>query len=221
MTRQIPIDISIKNKVEQFFSPFATSYFIKNQILISPDEDITSIYFLKQGLVRMYIISPEGGEATIHVFQVGSFFPLMLSLSNTPNKYYFEAMENITVVKAPSDKVSSFIQDNPDVLFNVTTRFASALSGLMDRIEQLVSHGAYSKIASLLLYLADTSVNKNKDRHMIDLQFNHEQIATWVGVARETVSRQLEKLENEGIITQKDHKIVINDLARLKDEVSK
>lgn len=215
------MEISVKNKVEVFFSKYISLTFAKNQIIISPEEEIMSIYLLKKGLVRMYIISEEGEEATIHVFRAGSFFPIMLSLSSRPNKYYLEAMEETEVIKAPAKEVTGFIRSNPDVLFDLTTRFAGAITGLMLRIEQLISQGAYPKIVSLLLYLADRFGKKQGESIVIGLRFSHDQIGSWVGVARETVSRQMEKLEKKGIISQKDHKITINDIERLQEEAEK
>lgn len=211
----------VKTKIKNFFSKYTSVTFTKNQIVISPEEDITSIFFLKKGLVRMYIISEEGLEATIHVFRQGSFFPMMLALSNSINKYYYEAMEEVETLKAPPDTVIEFIKSDSEVLFDLTTRFSIAIKGLMNRIEQLVSQGTYSKVASLLLYLADTSVDRDNNRHLIDLKFSHDQIGTWVGATRETVSRQMEKLEKKRIITHHDHKIIINDIERLKEEVTK
>ena len=167
----------------------------------------------------MYIISEEGEEATIHVFRQGSFFPIMLSLGSRPNKYYFEALEETVAIKAPAKEVTEFIKNDSDVLFDLTIRFADGITGLMLRIEQLVSQGAYPKIVSLLLYLADTFGKRQKDSVIIDLRFSHDQIGAWVGVARETVSRQMEKLENKGIISQIDHKIIINDIEKLQEEV--
>ncbi len=215
------MNTSVKNKVEEFFSQFTLQEYIKNQIIISPEENIQSIYFLKKGLVRMYIISEDGVEATIHVFRQGSFFPIMLSLRSRPNKYYFEAMKEVETVKAPADKVIAFIKTDPEVLFDLTTRFADAINGLMNRIEQLVSQGAYSKIASLLLYYADTFGQKKGNMYYFELPFSHDQIGTWVGTTRETVSRQMEILEKKRIITHKNHKIIINNLVRLRDEVTK
>lgn len=213
------MDNSVKNKIEGFFNKYTPLTFAKNQIIISPEEEITSIYLLKKGLVRMYVISEDGEEATIHVFRPGSFFPIMLSLSSRPNKYYLEAVEDTEVVKAPAKEVVTFVRNDPEVLFDLTTRFADAITGLMLRIEQLVSQGAYPKIVSLLLYLADTFGEKIDEGTKIKLQFSHDDIAAWVGVARETVSRQIEKLQQKGLIKQEDRHFVITDLKKLQDEL--
>ncbi len=215
------MDNSLKKKIEVFFEQYTLLTFAKNQIIISPEEEITSIYLLKKGLVRMYVISEEGEEATIHVFRSGSFFPIMLSLSSRPNKYYFEAVEDVEVIKAPAKEVVAFIKNDPEVLFDLTTRFADAITGLMLRTEQLISQGAYPKIVSLLLYLADTFGEKTESGISIKLRFSHDQIGAWVGVARETVSRQMEKLEKKDIISQKDHKIIIKDIKKLQEEKGK
>lgn len=210
---------SPQSKVELFFSQYQPQSVAKNQILISPEDEIASVYFLKEGLVRMYSISSEGEEATLHVFRAGSFFPIMLFLSNRPNKYYFEAMEETSAVKASAKEVTEFIKTNPDVLFDLAIRFADAITGLMLRVEQLVSQKSYQKVASLLLYLAHAFGKKQERDISIELRFSHDQMGAWVGVTRETVSRQMERLEKEGIISQKNHKIIIKNIVELQKEV--
>jgi len=212
---------AVIKKLNTFFESYQNHVYKIGDIIFLPGEEIIQIAYLKKGLVKMYIISEEGIEATIHVFRQGSFFPIMLAISSHKNKYYFEAMEDVETIKAPAQEVIAFIRNDPEILFDLTVRFGDAITGLMLRIEQLVSQTAYSKIVSLLLYWADTYRKKDENRYVIDLNFSHDQIGTWVGVARETVSRQMEKLEKKGIISHKNHQIVINDFEKLKKEVSK
>lgn len=211
---------AVKNKIDIFFSLFVPFQFEKGAIIIRPEEAIPHIFLLKKGFVRMYSITEDGIEATIHIFRPNSFFPMMLSVNNRSNKYYFEAMDLVEAVKAPSKDVVAFLKSDPEVLFDLTTRFAAALSGLMLRIEQLVAQSAYSKIVSLLLYFSQVSGENRNNKIVIELKYSHDDIGAWVGVARETVSRQMEKLEKKGLISQNDHHIVVEDMERLKQELS-
>ncbi|MDQ3098144.1 MAG: Crp/Fnr family transcriptional regulator [bacterium] len=214
------IDDNITKKIDVFFSQFTTVDFEKSEIIIRPNKDIHHIFLLKKGLVRMYSITEDGIEATIHIFRPNSFFPMMLRLSNIPNKYYFEAMNEVEAVKAPEQQVIAYVKNDPELLYDLTTRFAAALNGLMLRIEQLVSQSAYAKIISLLLYFSQISGENRKNKIIIDLKYSHDDIGAWVGVARETVSRQMEKLEKKGLISQENHFIVIEDMEKLKQELT-
>ncbi|HXH26266.1 MAG TPA: helix-turn-helix domain-containing protein, partial [Candidatus Acidoferrum sp.] len=58
------------------------------------------------------------------------------------------------------------------------------------------------------------------DGIMIDTRLTHDDIAAWVGMARETVSHQIEKLTKDHIITTSQHRVTIRDLGRLRDLAS-
>lgn len=214
------MDDVVKQKLETFFSQFTPTNFEIGEIIIRPDKEISHIFLIKKGLVRMYVITEEGLEVTIHIFRPISFFPMMLSLNSKSNKYYFEAMDHVETIKAPAEQVVSFIKTDHEVLLDLTSRFANALTGLMTRIEQLVAQGSYSKIISLLLYFSQVRGENKDNKIFIDLKYSHDDIAAWVGVARETVSRQMEKLEKKGLISHKNHLIVIEDMEKLKQEIS-
>ena len=166
----------------------------------------------------MYAVSDDGGEVTLHIFRPQSFFPIMLSLSEAYDKYYFEALEKTETLKAPVEKVIEFLKSDQEVLFDLTTRFSNAMSGLTLRIETMAFEDAYSRIASLLFYLCEKFGEVREDKTIINMTLQHDDIANWVGLRRETVSRQFEKMQKEKIVENKNKQLVIN-IQKLKDAI--
>ena len=206
----------VLEKIDKFFSKFYPVSFEKGEIIIHPDGKIQNIFLIKQGKVRMYTVSDDGVEVTLHIFSPQSFFPMMLSLSEVYSKYYFEALEKIEAVKAPVDKVIDFIKNDQEVLFDLTTRFSDAILGLTLRIETMAFEDAYNRIASLLYYLADKFGEVREDKAIINMPLQHGDIANWVGLRRETVSRQFEKMQKAGILESKNKQLSIN-MQKLKE----
>lgn len=207
---------NVSEKIDKFFSGFYPVSFEKGEIIIHPDGKIQNIFLLKKGKVRMYAVSDDGQEITLHIFRPQSFFPIMLSLSEVYGKYYFEALEKAEAVKTPVGKVIEFVKSDQEVLFDLTTRFSNAISGLTLRIETMAFEDAYNRIASLLLYLCEKFGERKEDKTIINMTLQHEDIANWVGLRRETVSRQFEKMQKEGIIESKNKQLLVN-LQRLKN----
>ena len=206
----------VLEKIDNFFSKFYRVSFEKGEIIIHPDGKIQNIFLIKQGKVRMYTVSDDGVEVTLHIFSPQSFFPMMLSLSEVYSKYYFEALEKIEAVKAPVDKVIDFIKNDQEVLFDLTTRFSDAILGLTLRIEKMAFEDAYNRIANLLYYLADKFGEVREDKAIINMPLQHGDIANWVGLRRETVSRQFEKMQKAGILESKNKQLSIN-MQKLKE----
>lgn len=145
------MEIGVAEKLEQFFRRFKHQIFKKGEILIRADDEPQGIYYLKRGIVRQYSISKDGEEQTLNIFKPILFFPLMWAFNNTPNTYYFEAIVDVEVYRAPKDQVLEFLQRTPDVMYELISRLFRGMQGLLSRIEYLQSSDAYMKVIFAIL----------------------------------------------------------------------
>jgi CRP/FNR family transcriptional regulator, anaerobic regulatory protein len=205
-------------KVADFFSSYKSVLYKKGEVIIRSDEEIREIFYLKSGSVKMSVFSEEGREVILHIFKPLAFFPMMISLNSSENNYSFEAVDDVEVLVAPASDVVSFVKAEPEVLFDLASRFSSALIGLSRRIEEMTTLDAYTRIVSLFVYLAEKFGEKNEDGVRISLMLNHQDIASWIGIQRETASRQIEKLQQKGLLMNKDHYFIIPSLDQLMDK---
>ena len=205
----------LQQKLEDFFSKFTYIKFRKGKLFYQPNDPITDIFFIKEGLVKQYILSENGEELTLNIFRPNSFFPIMLVLANQPNKYFFQAETDIVTFKAPTKEVLEFLEVNPDILLDLTKRFAAAILGLSIRVEELSFHQAQNRVYSLLLYLAEKFGETKNGKTVIKLLLTHQDLASWTSLTRETVSRQLEQLSKQGVINYSQQSITILDKNRL------
>lgn len=214
--------VSGKQKIIDFFSKHPEKLFKKREIILRPDDSTRDIFFIQNGMVRQYSISQEGEEATLHVFHADSYFPIMLVLASRPNKYYFEAMTDVVTREASASAVIEFIKKDQDVLFDLTARFAEGICGLLEKIEENMHMHAYQRVSSVLLYLGKKFGHHDKGNKTkrIELNFSHNQIASWTGLQRETVSRQIEKLQKKHIVSSKKQRLIILSLGALQKELA-
>lgn len=199
----------VLKKLTDFFSKYPAVEYKKGQKIIRAYDQITSIYFLEKGFVRQFVTTKDGEDITLHVFRNFSYFPIMLVLGKSPNKYIFESVMNAVTRKAPAQDVVAFLKKDQDVLFDLTSRFAEGLIGLLLKIESELYKDALEKVTAVLVYLSDTFAEQKNGHATIGLPFTHTDIASWVGIQRETVSRQMEKLEKQGFIKHEKNFITI------------
>jgi CRP-like cAMP-binding protein len=207
----VPMDQEIYDKINNFFSAYPLVRVRHGQALFGAEKEIPDIYWLRSGKIRLYQIAEDGSDTTLQIFKSPAFFPMMFYLSHRKGDYFFEAIEEVVARKAPAAEVVDYLKANPDVLFDLTKRFADAITGLLLRIEQLSSLNSLQRVASLLLYLDKQFGAPHDQGRIIKLKLSHEDIAAWVGVARETVSRQIEKLTEEGLIISNHRQWIILD----------
>jgi len=210
----------IEKKLDAFFQQYSLLHFKKNEAILSTGSEIVDIFYLKKGFVRQSLITVDGEDITLHVFKPVSFFPIMLALGNKSlSKYTFTALEALDLRRAPYEKMEVFLKTEPDVLFDLATRLSQGLNGLLTKIETGTFTNAYEKVVSLLLYLSKQFGKETENGVTIMLALTHPDIASWTGLQRETVSRQIEVLQDKGILNREKNHLVIIDMHKLQEEV--
>ena len=207
-------------QASKFFASAPEKSFSKGSIIISPEDDLEKIYYLSRGKVKQYVLSSSGEEVIIHIFRPSAFFPIMLVIGNITNRFYFQALTKIKVKTSPRDKVIEFLKKEPASLYDLTVRFAKGLDGLSTRLESLLGEKAQDRIISLLLYLSEKFGKETHEGIKINLPLSHQEIAKWVGLERETVTRQLKALNDKGLIKYKRRKIIVADAKGLTKTIS-
>ncbi len=205
---------------ETFYNQFVTRNYKKGEMLIRADDDPQGIFCLTKGYVRQYTISKAGFELTLHILKPISYFPMVWAVNGTPNVYYFEALTAVEVGRAPRDEVVNFIKDKPTVIFELLSELIKDYAESLKRIEHLVFSDAYRRVISVLLYIAKHFGEKHGKGAIIHHHFTQQDIATLTGVARETASIEMVKLEKKRLITYKKHTMAFDNIKKLELELS-
>ncbi len=209
-----------QKKIESFFSQFRLIHYQSGETIFSAQDTPPGIFYIKKGFVRQYSISEQGVELTIHIYGPESHFPMMWGISNLPNRHHFQAVINTDVFLAPKDRVVEYFSTESEVAFEFYKRLLAGLDGLSRRLESITYGKAYHRVISVLIYLANHFGVKKGDKIHIRHRFTHNEIAALVGITREHVSLELEKLEKKNFIQFKDHSIVIPSITKLESELS-
>lgn len=205
---------------ETFYQQFITRNYKKGEMLIRADDDPQGIFCLTKGYVRQYTISPAGNELSLHILSPISYFPMVWAINGTPNVYFFEALTAVEVGRAPREQVVNFIKDKPALLFALMSELLEDYAETLTRVEHLVFSDAYRRVISILIYIAKHFGQPHKRGIIVNHRFTQADIATLVGVARETASIELFKLEKIGLIKYIDHSILFEDLDKLSSIIT-
>lgn len=205
---------------ETFYKQFVIRSYKKGEMLIRADDDPQGIFCLTKGYVRQYTISKTGFELTLHILRPISYFPMVWAVNGTPNVYYFEALTPVEVGRAPREQVVNFIKDKPTIIFELLSELIEDYAESLTRIEHLVFSDAYRRVISVLLYIAKHFGEETSGGIIIHQRFTQQDIATLVGVARETANNELVKLEKKGLVKYVDHSIVFENIKKLEQELT-
>ncbi len=214
------MDTSKTKEFEDFYKQFKTRYYKKGEMLIRADDDPQGIFCLTKGYVRQYTISKNGFELTLHILRPISYFPMVWAVNGTPNVYYFEALTPVEVGRAPRDEVVNFIKSRPTITFELLSDLIERYAETLTRMEHLVFNDAYRRVISVLLYIASHFGEKRGKGIIVKHRFTQQDIATLVGVARETAGIELVKLEKKGWVKYIDHSMLFDNIKDLELELA-
>ncbi len=194
------MDQEIRDKVAAFFGDNSIKSYKKGAILTFAGQDPEYISFLLEGVIEQYDITPEGNKITVNIFKPGAFFPMSWAINRTPNAYFFAALTDVKIKRADPGAAVAFLRDNPDVTFNLLSRVYKGTDALLRRLVLASSGIAASRLIFELLIEA-YRFGSDLDGGKKIIKVKRGNLAARSGLARETVSRELHKLETEGLIT--------------------
>lgn len=206
---------------EEFGNLFAQSSSIsyrKKEIILQEGDHPTHIFYIKSGFVRAYRISEQGEELTIAILKPHDLFPIAWGDSGSLFECFLEAITPVSLWRVSRDQFMEFLGANPEVYNKLVSSMSRRLGGLLTRIEYLATGHANTKVAAAVLACARRFGSERGDRIIIDLPLTHKDIATLVGITRETACLEMKKLERKGLITHEKRVLVVRDIEGLENE---
>ena len=165
------------------------------QIIRSPETDCLGALLIQSGVVRIYLLSEDGREATISRMTAGEVCVLSAScmLSAITFDVQIQAETEVEVLVIPVQYLSTLMRENVYVENFVYKAAAERFSHAIRAVEQMLFYTLEQRVAS---YLLDESKRLETDT----LQVTQEQMAQAIGSAREAVTRTLKKLSAAGAV---------------------
>lgn len=205
----------VKEKIEDFFSQYRSRSYPKGQILILNHDENDKVYYLVEGKVKQYDVNYRGEEIILNIFKPPAFFPMSQAINDGDNPYIYEAESDVEVKQAPAEAAVRFIKENPDVMFDLLARVYRGVDGILGRVVQLAANSAYSRLLYELSVEARRFGTVQSDGSYL-LSLHEKDLAARASMSRETVSREVSKLREKGLIDIKADGVIIFDIDKLE-----
>lgn len=182
----------------------------KGTITHRADQDCRGIMLILSGQLRAYIVSEEGREVTLYRVQAGE--TCVLSSSCLMDAIVFdvliEAMEDTQVVTLPAAALAALVQKRPEVELFLYKTASERFSDIMWTIQQILFMGMDRRTA---IFLWDEYTRQGEV-----IPLTHDEVARYIGSAREVVTKVLKYFAQEGIVALRRGKITILDKSKLR-----
>lgn len=188
----------------------------KGELLFSPGDVGTHLYIVRSGRVKLYDISPEGRQQIIRILSQGDFFGELTLFQHTKQFCYAETMEPSGVCQLRQSDFKELLQQEPKVALALLEAMSARLSQAESFISDLTLKTVEERLISWLLMKAQTGARLGNEVE-ITLELGREELAQFLGTTIETVSRRLNSLQADGILTLYGHRtLVIHNVEELE-----
>lgn len=205
-----------KEEVQQLTSIVKSKRPIKlDEFLYRQSDECESFFVVRSGSFRSFISNADGSEQTISFYLPGELMGLD-SLQNGRFHCSVVAMETSTVCELPLSKLNEIYLKIPAVQAQMARFIGREIVSDHDKIVLLGNRSAIEKMATFLLMLSQRYYSLGYSGTRFNLSMRRYDIANFLGLTIETVSRQLSSLSKQGIITVDQRGIQIDNMDLLK-----
>lgn len=181
----------------------------KGQAVFSIGDKLDSIIIINEGSVKAYKYTADGREQILYVFSEGDFFGEQYLLNNQTAAYTAEALSPVKVCMLTKERFTQLLLHYPGIAIKIIEELGSRMTRLENTMQSMGVRSVDARISSLLLDFSSKYGRTVPEGILVRLPLSREGMANYLGVARETVSRKLGQLENEGIIRSVSNKSLL------------
>ncbi|MEA5513228.1 Crp/Fnr family transcriptional regulator [Nodularia sp. UHCC 0506] len=188
-----------------------------NQVILLENDWGGSVYFVLDGWVKIRTYNMEGKEVTLNIIGKGELFGEMAALDEVPRSTDVITLAPTMIGSLPSQDFVKLLKTEALAGLRLSQLMARRLRQVNRRL-RLRESDSQSRVADTLLFLAEGQGKKGQTGTEIP-NLPHRELSSLSGLARETVTRVLTRLEKKGLITRYPDTICIPDLSALEKTI--
>jgi len=187
--------------------------YAKDDVIFHADESGDIFCLIKEGQVKVTMISPEGKEIILSLLGPGGFFGEMALLDNEPRSATIIATEPLEIVTIWRSDFLHILIENFSITQKVLAELSKRLRSASNRIESLATMDVYGRLARFFLDTARQSGKVLDNGYVAVTRPTHQAIANMIGTSRETVSRLIHDLMKQNLLLSEGKTIYLRKTA--------
>lgn len=186
-----------KSELSQMASIARNQSVLPQQTIIGEGEVAELLFNITSGAVKIYKLLPDGRRQITGFLFKGDFLGIAHSEEYA---YSAEAVSNVTLCRLPRRRFKALLDEIPRLEKQLLEVVSNELTQAQDQMLLLGRKTAREKVVSFLLSLSDHARKGGQKVSLISLPMNRADIADYLGLTTETVSRTFTNLKSNGAI---------------------
>ena len=153
------------------------------------------------GKVKVVLLGKEGQEIILSLLGPRDFFGEMAILESAPRSATVMTIEASEFLCLGQQNFTTLLQNHPPISMKILKHLSERLRQANDQIRSLAMFDIYGRIAQCLLRLGQTQGQRLDGKLVIIDRPSFQELSHMIGCSRETVSRAMKVLQEDGYLT--------------------
>jgi CRP/FNR family transcriptional regulator len=197
------------SEIDSIKNLFVEKSFRKNDFLFHEGNPCERIFIVREGRIKLARLSSSGREQILEMLGPGD------TCACNPGQTVWHCASSAQAVTEcklwflSRDHYVRLVRTNAKVSRAINKLFAERLQCFSSLIEEVSLKDSKKRLVKFLLDMIAEMKSPDKPTATLFIPFTREEIAQRIGIARETVARQLSQLKRSKLIDLKPHQIII------------
>jgi CRP/FNR family cyclic AMP-dependent transcriptional regulator len=199
------------DELQKFITQHPVKKFDRDQVILCQGDTPPVVYAIRKGFIKGYDINSQGTEQLVWFGMPGDICPSIWLFSSTDSlPLFYSSFNRVEAYVLDKQEVMDFLHTHPKSLMKLTKRMAVLATDLIARLNAVEKPKAEEKITHTLAFFADRFAESKKSGvRRISLPFTQQDLASLLGLTRETVAKELKRLKEEKYISYNRWRFVV------------
>ena len=189
----------------------------RGDVLFSEGAVCDEVLVITKGSVKIYRLSDEGKQQTLWILGAGDCFCLAPSFHEARYPGTAQCLTDVRVLTLGRAQCASLLRNTPKLAAGVIRCLCHREAAMAALLETVSARQVQGRLIWVLLDLARRRGASTDQGVLLNAGLSHDELANYVGTAREVISRTLGQLQREGLIRLGRRRILLLNPSRLEE----
>lgn len=189
--------------------------FARGTALFREGERADGMHVVLRGVVKVVRFAPDGRETVLHLVRKGNTIGEAAMFQRGTFPASAVAVDDVETLYVSAEALFALVTENPELALRMLAALSLRLRMFAHKLAVQGQGGAAGRLTTYLLHRRQIG-----GADVIRLGVSREVLANLLGLARETLSRQLSRFVEAGLVELKGKDIAIRDAAALREIAS-
>jgi len=172
----------------------------RGEFIYMPGERAECVYVLRQGRVKLSVLSESGKEIAIDIIQPGEIFGEFALVDESPRSNMTQALDDVSLWVFDKRDFARLLSGQPKLAMSYIRLVGDRRRRMEKKLSDITSKDVSARVCELLHELAVGDSESGPPALDFLVPLTHQDVASLIGASRQTTTSVLNDLERRGVI---------------------